>query len=54
VQSLVNNITGPQIFDLINNLESRGSSPEVVLSLPKFKLDTTLQLGPALQEVQDF
>lgn len=51
VQSLVNNITGPQIFDLINNLESRGSSPEVVLSLPKFKLDTTLQLGPALQEI---
>jgi serine protease inhibitor len=54
VQSLVNNIAGSEIFDLINNLEHRGSSPEVVLSLPKFKLDTMLELGPALQEVRDF
>ncbi|GFG31822.1 hypothetical protein Cfor_12498, partial [Coptotermes formosanus] len=51
VQSLVNNIAGSEIFDLINNLEHRGSSPEVVLSLPKFKLDTMLELGPALQEI---
>jgi serine protease inhibitor len=50
----VNNITGPEISDLISNLESRGSSPKVVLSVPKFKLETTLELVPALQEVQDF
>jgi len=50
----VNNITGPEISDLISNLESRGSSPQVVLSVPKFKLETTLELVPVLQEVQDF
>lgn len=54
MQSLVNNINGPEIFDLISNLESRGSSPQVVLSVPKFKLETMLQLGPALHEVQIF
>jgi serine protease inhibitor len=54
VQSLVNNISGPVISDLISNLESRGSSTNVLLSVPKFKLETTLKLVPALQEVQDF
>jgi serpin B len=51
VHNLVNNINGPEISDLISNLESRGSSPQVVLSVPKFKLETTLKLVPALQEL---
>jgi serine protease inhibitor len=54
VHSLVNNITGPEISDLISNLESHGEEEEVVLSLPKFKLETTLKLVPALREVKDF
>jgi len=47
----VNNLTGQELSDLISNLERRGSSPKVVLSIPKFKLETTLELVPALQEV---
>ncbi|PNF40585.1 Serpin I2 [Cryptotermes secundus] len=51
VENLVNSITGPEISDLIENLEDRGYSPEVQLSLPKFKLQTTLELGPALKKI---
>jgi serine protease inhibitor len=51
VEDVVNSITGPEISDLIENLEGRGYSPVVQLSLPKFKLQTTLELGPTLQKV---
>jgi serine protease inhibitor len=49
--TVVNSITGSDISDLIENLESRGYSTAVRLSLPKFKLQTTLELGPVLQQV---
>jgi serine protease inhibitor len=51
LENVVNRITGSDVSDLIENLESRGYSPVVRLSLPKFKLQTTLELGPVLQEV---
>jgi serine protease inhibitor len=51
LETVVNSITGSDISDLIENLESRGYTPVVQLSLPKFKLQTTLKLGPVLQQV---
>lgn len=51
VEKLAESLTGRDVTDLINNLENSGSSPVVNLTLPKFKLQTTLQLGPTLQKV---
>jgi serine protease inhibitor len=51
VEELAESLTGSRVSDLINNLEDSGSSPVVSLSLPKFKLQTTSQLGPTLQQV---
>jgi serine protease inhibitor len=52
VDSVANSITGPVISDLIDNLKIRGSTQTVVLSLPKFKLETTLELIPTLKKVR--
>jgi hypothetical protein len=49
--SVVNSSTGSDASDLIENLESLGYTTAVRLSLPKFKLQTTLELGPVLQQV---
>ncbi|XP_021929958.1 alaserpin-like isoform X2 [Zootermopsis nevadensis] len=51
VDSVVNSITGSEFSDLLDNLDSRGWNRTVVLSLPKFKLETTLQLIPTLKEI---
>jgi serine protease inhibitor len=51
VEELAERLTGRRISDIINTLENTGSSPVVSLSLPKFKLQTTLQLGSTLQKV---
>jgi serine protease inhibitor len=51
VDSVEKSITGSEVSDLLNNLKSRGSTRNVQLSLPKFKLQTTLELTPTLEEV---
>jgi serine protease inhibitor len=51
IEELTESLTGREISDIINSLENTDSSPVVRLSLPKFKLQTTLQLRSTLQKV---
>jgi len=49
--SVANSLTGSELSDIIHNLKRSGYSSDVLLSLPKFKLETQLELVTALEKV---
>jgi len=51
VDSVANSLTGSELSDIINNLNRNGYSGDVLLSLPKFKLETNLELVRTLEKV---
>jgi len=48
---VANRLTGSELSDIIHNLKRSGNSGDVLLSLPKFKLETQLELVRTLKEV---
>ena len=51
VNDVANSLTGSEISNLIRNLNTSGVSTDVQLFLPKFKLNTKLELVNTLKEV---
>ncbi|GFG31824.1 hypothetical protein Cfor_12499, partial [Coptotermes formosanus] len=50
VNNVANSLTGSEISDIIHNLNRSGETRDVALSLPKFKLETNLQLVSTLEK----
>ena len=51
VDNVANSLTGSELSDIIHNLNRSGYSGDVLLSLPKFKLETNLELVRTLEKV---
>ena len=48
---MANSLTGSELSDIIHNPKRSGYSGDVLLSLPKFKLETSLELVITLEKV---
>lgn len=51
MDNVANSFTGSELSDIIHNLNTSGHSGDVLLSLPKFKLETNLELVKTLEKV---
>lgn len=51
MDNVANSLTGSELSDIIHNLNNSGYSDDVLLSLPKFKLETNVELVRALEKV---